>query len=108
MSPARSLLSASLRAVAAASLGVLGALAFPAPSEESAMPDSIQDVKRKHEAELMAMRGVVSVGVGRDEQGQPVIVVGVDRERRSLRARLPERLEGYGVRAEVVGTVKAR
>jgi hypothetical protein len=75
----------------------------------SVMPAaSIQDVKRKHEAELMAMRGVVSVGLGRDERGGPIIVVGIDRERRGLRARLPGNLEGYDVRVVVVGTVGAQ
>jgi hypothetical protein len=69
---------------------------------------SIQDVKRKHEAELMAMRGVVSVGIGRNESGQAIIIVGFDRDRPRTRAGLPRDLEGYEVRAEIVGTVRTQ
>lgn len=72
------------------------------------MRTSIQEVKQKHEAQLMGIRGVVSVGIGRNEEGRAVIVVGLDRERAAARARLPKCLEGYEVRAEVVGKVKAR
>lgn len=79
----------------------------PACSEETQMEASIQEVKKAHEAQLMAVPGVVSVGIGRDEAGQPVIVVGLDRERPESRQQLPKRLEGYDVRTEVVGKIKA-
>jgi len=72
------------------------------------MRTSIQDVKQKHAARLMEMPGVVSVGIGRNEDGQSVIVLGLDRERAATRGQLPNCLEGYEVRAEVVGKVKAR
>jgi hypothetical protein len=76
--------------------------------EETPMRTSIQEVKQKHATRLMGVHGVVSVGIGRNEDGQDVIVVGLDRERATARAQLPECLEGYEVRAEVVGKVKAR
>jgi hypothetical protein len=82
--------------------------ALPADGEESGMPASIQEVKQRHEAELMAMPGVVSVGIGRGERGEPVLVIGLDRERRDLRERLPKRLEGYDVRTEIVGPIRAQ
>ena len=72
------------------------------------MRTSIQEVKQKHAARLMGVHGVVSVGIGRNEGGQPVIVVGLDRERAAARTQLPKCLEGYEVRAEVVGKIKAR
>jgi hypothetical protein len=69
-------------------------------------PPSIGDVKRRHEAELLALPGVVSVGIGEDASGSPVLVVGV----RSAEAspRLPRELEGYPVTERVVGRVRAR
>ncbi len=72
------------------------------------MSPSIQDVKAKHEVELMAEAGVVSVGIGKDTDGNPVIVVGLDRERPETVQALPKELEGYRLRVEVVGTIKAR
>lgn len=72
------------------------------------MRPSIQDVKRKYEAQLLAERHVVSVGIGRSEDGETVIVVGIERDLPEVRARLPSQLEGYPVRTQVVGQIKAQ
>ncbi len=72
------------------------------------MQTSIQDVKAQHEAELMAMNGVVSVGIGLDDDGNEVIVVGIDADRPSIRAQVPRTVEGYPVRVEVVGRLRAQ
>lgn len=72
------------------------------------MPPSIQEAKAKHEARLMAQPGVVSVGIGRDADGTQVIVVGLDRERPETRAALPRELDGYRVRVQIIGTVRAQ
>jgi hypothetical protein len=56
----------------------------------------------------MAQPGVVSVGIGRDADGTEVIVVGLDRERPEARAALPSELEGYRVRVQVIGGVRAQ
>lgn len=86
------------------------ALAFAAATAfgRGEMPPSIQEVKARHEAALMARPGVVAVGVGRDAQGQPAIIVNLDRERPDVRASMPEEIEGYAVRVQVVGPVRAR
>lgn len=72
------------------------------------MPPSIQEAKAKHEARLMAQPGVVSVGIGRDADGTQVIVVGLDRERPETRAGLPRELEGYPLRVQIIGSVRAQ
>ncbi|HEX7081505.1 MAG TPA: hypothetical protein VF329_10860 [Gammaproteobacteria bacterium] len=72
------------------------------------MQASIQDVKARHEARLMATPGVVSVGIGRDSDGRPVIVVGVEREGPETRESLPETLDGYPVQTRVVGRIEAQ
>ncbi|MDH5511745.1 MAG: hypothetical protein OEY27_00880 [Gammaproteobacteria bacterium] len=72
------------------------------------MPLTIEQVKAAHERELMARPGVVSVGIGRDDQGRPAIVVGLDKANAQTQAALPQVLEGYAVRTEIVGTVRAR
>jgi len=72
------------------------------------MPPSIQEVKRKHEARLLGMPGVVSVGIGRDKGGDPAIIVGLDGPRTETVAQLPRSLEGYPVVTQVIGTLRAQ
>jgi hypothetical protein len=71
------------------------------------MPTSIQEVKKKHEARLLAMPGVVSVGIGRDEDGNPAIIVGLDGPRPETVAQLPQFLEDWPVLIQIIGTIKA-
>lgn len=79
-----------------------------AASEDGSMSPSIQDVKAKHEVELMSQTGVVSVGIGKDADGHAVIVVGLDRERPETLQALPKELEGYRVRVVVVGEIRSQ
>ncbi len=72
------------------------------------MPPNIGDVKALHEAGLLALPGVVSVGLGRRADGEPEIVIGLDRRRPRTMARLPQTLAGYPVRVEIIGQVKAQ
>lgn len=72
------------------------------------MPATIHEVKAKHAARFLALPGVVSVGVGRDAAGIEVIVIGLDRERPEAQAALPAQLEGYSVRVQIIGAVKAQ
>ena len=69
---------------------------------------TIQEAKVRHAQRLLALPGVVSVGVGRDAEGREAIVVGLDRARPETQSRLPAQLEGYRVRVEVIGPVKAQ
>lgn len=69
---------------------------------------TIQEAKAKHESRLMAMPGVVTVGIGLDDQGDTVIVVGLDRPRPESLEMLPKALEGYPVHIRIIGPVKAQ
>lgn len=68
---------------------------------------SIQEAKARHVEALMATPGVVSVGIGLDEQGTEIIIVGIAREDAKLRQQVPDKLDGYEVRVQVVGTIRA-
>ncbi len=68
---------------------------------------TVREVKRAHEAELLALPGVVSVGVGRDHEGLPAVVVGLAESRPDTEARLPATLEGYRVVVQIVGSIEA-
>lgn len=72
------------------------------------MPRTIQEVKTRHQDRLLALPGVVSVGIGQNPDGKPVIVIGLERAHPRTKARLPETLDGYAVRVDVVGQIKAR
>jgi hypothetical protein len=76
--------------------------------EDQKMPPTIQDVKAKYTDRLMAMPGVVSLGIGRNPDGTSVIIVGLDGPRPDTVRQLPKELEGYPVRAEMIGPVRAQ
>ncbi len=84
---------------------VLPAIAM---SEDSKMPNSIKDVKTQHEERLLQLPGVVTVGIGQDENGNPAIIVGLERPDPETESQLPTRLEGYPVVVRIVGRIKAQ
>ena len=75
---------------------------------EEPMTLSIKEVKSKHTAQLMALPGVVSVGIGRDRDGQPAIIVGLDGSHPEAADEVPRVLETYPVITQVVGPIKAQ
>jgi len=68
---------------------------------------SIQDVKRAHEAQLLELSDVVSVGIGLNEAGDAAIIVGLVRENPATRAHIPQRLEEYPVVVRITGSARA-
>ena len=99
------IIQATVSIVAVLFLVVLSATAC---CEGAQMQASIQEVKSRHEAALIAAPGVVSVGIGLADDGAAVIIVGIDRDRPEIRAKVPQTIEGYRVRVEVIGTIKAQ
>ena len=83
-------------------------ISLPPVAREQEMPRTIQDVKARHADRLLTVAGVVSVGIGLDADGHEVIVIGLDRPRPETQANLPAQLEGYPVRVDVIGTVRAQ
>jgi len=76
--------------------------------EDQKMSPSIQEVKAKYTDRLLAMPGVVSVGIGRNPDGASVIVVGLDGPLPDTVRQLPKELEGFPLRAEITGPVRAQ
>lgn len=66
----------------------------------------IEGVLKINEERLMAIPGVVGVGVGESE-GKPVVIIMVKELTPELRDKLPQKLDGFGVRVEVVGEIIA-
>ena len=71
------------------------------------MAADIKTVKEKHQAALLALPGVVSVGIGLSE-GEQVIIIGVDGKHPETIPKLPTNLEGYPVQTQTSGTIKAQ
>lgn len=63
------------------------------------------EVLARRREELMGIEGVVMVGVGSNEIGDPAIVVGVKRP--DLLGKLPSSVDGLPVRPQLIGEVDA-
>ena len=72
------------------------------------MPLSIKEVKNRHKIRLLQLPGVVSVGIGKDKNGIPVINVGLESPNPETESQLPGRLEGHPVQVRFVGKIKAQ
>ncbi len=68
---------------------------------------TIQEAKRKHEASILKIEGVVSVGIGVRKDRTRAIVIGLKHENRDLIRRIPTSLEGYPVEIRIIGSLTA-
>jgi hypothetical protein len=69
--------------------------------------DAATTALEKHQDRLMAIPGVVGVGIGGSEDS-PVIVVMVTTGGAAMRKQLPDQIEGYPVKVEVTGEITAQ
>jgi hypothetical protein len=69
--------------------------------------DRAREIKRRHDARLMGIDGVVGTGVSLDEDGNPVIQVYV-LEGRGSAGSIPRQVEGVPVQVVVEGPFEAR
>ncbi|MDA1257791.1 MAG: hypothetical protein O3C10_08105 [Chloroflexi bacterium] len=67
---------------------------------------SIESVVAKAVDSLMALPGVVGVGIG-EHGGEPCIRVMVDTATPTIRAGIPDQLSGYPVIVDETGPIKA-
>jgi len=67
----------------------------------------LTEVLAAHTPELMAIPGVVGTAESRTDDGRPCILVMIARSTPELRARLPRTLEGWPVRTDVTGEIRA-
>ena len=67
---------------------------------------AIQEVLKKHTAELMSLPGVVGTAQGLCD-GKPCIKVFIIEKTPELNRKIPETLEGYPVMIEETGEIRA-
>jgi len=66
----------------------------------------VRAVKRKREAEWLALPGVTGVGIGIVAGGGPGIIVSLEKESRRVRERIPASAEGVRVEFRVTGPLR--
>jgi hypothetical protein len=66
------------------------------------------EVMARHAEKLMRMKGVMSVGVGTTDAGEPAIVVGIDDPRAASVGDIPDSLEGVPVIHHRIGRPEAQ
>ena len=71
------------------------------------MSITIQQAKEKHQERLMALPGVVSIGIGLSGE-EKVIIIGLDGKKSDTEETLPKQLEGFKVIYQVTGSIKAQ
>jgi hypothetical protein len=69
---------------------------------------TILEAKKKHEASIMKIEGVISIGIGYRNDKTPAIIVGLRQEKESMIKSIPSVLEGYPVEIQIIGTVNAQ
>lgn len=65
-------------------------------------------VLTRHAGELMRMKGVMSVGIGRGDDGKTAIIVGLSGESAEARGALPDFLDGVPVVVKVTGSIETQ
>jgi len=83
-------------------------LVYPAISETMNMKGTIQEVKTRYQGQLMELPGVISVGIGKNDQGKPAIIIGLDGKEHESAKQIPETLDGYPVVTQDIGPVRAQ
>ena len=81
-------------------------LSSPRPSETpNVRPEA---VLTRHAGELMRMKGVMSVGIGRGDDGKTAIIVGLSGESAEARGAVPDFLDGVPVVVKVTGSIETQ
>ena len=70
--------------------------------------NDIKQVKAEHEQRLLAIPGVVSIGVGLGQDGNPAIIVGLEEDDPAISEQIPTELDGHAVIIRQVGTMEAQ
>ncbi|MEZ5812444.1 MAG: hypothetical protein R3D45_13610 [Rhizobiaceae bacterium] len=94
-------------------LTIAAVAAFSAVSSQGARAmnsdqQSIEAVRAKFDAEIMAVDGVVSVGTGTGRDGRPCLMIGTSAPPEDVKARLPEAIFEVCVEISPVGEIKAQ
>jgi hypothetical protein len=88
------------------SAGVVILMLVLSAFQKSQHPLTIEQIKEKYESDMMAIAGVVGVGIGQCED-QACIKVYVEKASPETERKIPQQLEGVKVETERLGSIKA-
>ena len=69
---------------------------------------AIAAVQAKHDSEIIAIQGVVSVGIGLTKDGEPCLKIGTSGSTEGIREKLPGATKDICVEIEKVGDIEAQ
>ena len=67
----------------------------------------VRTVKRAHEKTWLAMSGVVAVGIGLTQSGEPGIIISTSVAPEKLRPAIPDSIDGVPVELNQTGEISA-
>jgi hypothetical protein len=70
--------------------------------------ERIKSIKRRHEEKLLALDGVVAVGIGTTSNGAAGLIVSVKKDVPAVREGIPKTIEGTPVEIRETGEMKAQ
>ena len=106
----RALRSTGALPLLALALALASAACRPGPVERdvtAAPPRPLREALAAHTPELMKLPGVVGTAESALDDGRPCILVLVARLTPALRKRIPETIEGWPVRVQETGEIRA-
>ena len=96
----------ALAVIAVSGLLLITSLMLSPEQQPLVSEPAIERVKEQYESELMAIDGVVGVGISECE-GKPCLEVYLENESPNLRRQIPTQLDGFKVDTEVTGPIQA-
>ena len=69
---------------------------------------AVAAVQAKHDTEIIAIEGVVSVGIGLTSDGEPCLKIGTSGSTEGIREKLPDATKDICVEIEKVGDIEAQ
>ena len=69
---------------------------------------AVAAVQAKHDTEIIAIEGVVSVGIGLSKTGEPCLKIGTSGSTEGIREKLPDAAKDICVEIEQVGNIEAQ
>ncbi len=69
---------------------------------------AVAAVQAKHDTEIIAIEGVVSVGIGLTKDGEPCLKIGTSGSTDGIREKLPDATKDICVEIEKIGDIEAQ
>lgn len=69
--------------------------------------ERVKQIKRKYEQQWLALAGVVAIGIGTTASGNVGVIVSVKENPETIRASIPQEVEGIEVEIRVSGELRA-